>query len=51
MLQNFTPLQLKGWGKIQASLAIAQQWHDGDGMYYARRSELLHATISFSSSC
>ena len=35
ILQNFATLQLKGYGKIEASLEIAQQWHEGEGKHYA----------------
>ena len=37
ILHNFVTLWLKGYGKIDASLQIAQQWHEGNGRHYACR--------------
>ena len=35
VLRNFATLQLKGYGKIEASVQIARQWHEGEGKHYA----------------
>lgn len=37
ILRNFATLRLKGFKKIAASEHIAQQWHDGEGKYFARQ--------------
>ena len=37
VLKNFTTLQLKGYGKIKASIEIAQQWHQGKGKHYPQK--------------
>ncbi|KAI6145546.1 hypothetical protein BKA82DRAFT_4357635 [Pisolithus tinctorius] len=36
ILSSFATLQLKGVSRINASLEIARQWHDGKGTYFAR---------------
>jgi hypothetical protein len=41
VLQNFATLQLKGYGKIKASLEIAQQWHEGEGKHFAQKVRAL----------
>ena len=41
ILRNFATLRLKGWGRIQASLHIAEQWHEGTGTYLATRVRAL----------
>ena len=41
VLQKFATLQLKGYGKIEASLEIAQQWHEGEGKHYAQKVQAL----------
>jgi hypothetical protein len=37
ILSNFATLCLKGDSRIEASLAIARQWHKGEGIWLARR--------------
>ncbi|KAJ8588275.1 hypothetical protein M405DRAFT_902713, partial [Rhizopogon salebrosus TDB-379] len=41
ILSNFATLCIKGCLWIQASLEIAQQWHEGEGVYFARRVQAL----------
>ena len=41
ILRNFATLQLKGYGKIEASFEIARQWHEGEGKHYARKVRAL----------
>ena len=41
LLSNFATLRLKGLSRMQASLEIAQQWHEGDGIWFARRVRAL----------
>ena len=41
ILHNFATLRLKGYGKMEASLEIARQWHEGEGMHYARKVRAL----------
>ena len=41
VLRNFATLQLKGYGKIEASTEIAWQWHEGEGKHYARKIRAL----------
>jgi hypothetical protein len=41
ILSNFATLRLKGVSRITASEEIAQQWHDGEGKYFARRVRAL----------
>ena len=41
ILRNFATLRLKGLGRIAASRAIAQQWHEGEGVHFARRIRVL----------
>jgi hypothetical protein len=36
VLRNFATLRLKGVGRMDASEAIAQQWHSGEGVHFAR---------------
>ena len=36
ILSSFATLRLKGVSRINASLEIARQWHDGKGTYFAR---------------
>jgi hypothetical protein len=35
IIRNFVTLRLKGFGRIDASIQIARQWHDGDGVWFA----------------
>jgi len=35
ILQNFATLRIKGLRQMAASEEIAQQWHDGVGIYFA----------------
>lgn len=37
ILRNFATLQLKGYGKLKASQEIARQWHEGEGVHFARQ--------------
>ena len=37
ILTNFATLRLKGYTRNAASLEIAKQWHNGDGVWFARR--------------
>lgn len=37
VIRNFAMLWLKGYGRIQASEEIAQQWHEGEGKHYVRQ--------------
>ncbi|KAJ7573601.1 hypothetical protein C8J56DRAFT_903250 [Mycena floridula] len=37
ILSNFATLRIKGLSRIQASLEIARQWHEGEGNWFARR--------------
>ena len=41
LIRNFATLRLKGLGCIKASLEIAHQWHDGEGVHFARRVRAL----------
>ena len=41
ILRNFATLCLKGVGRIAASEAIAQQWHQGKGTYFAHQIRYL----------
>ena len=41
LLSNFATLRLKGLSHMQASLEIAQQWHKGDGTWFACRVRAL----------
>jgi hypothetical protein len=40
-LQNFATLQIKGIRRLAASQEIARQWHEGEGIYFARRVRIL----------
>ncbi|KAJ7577131.1 hypothetical protein C8J56DRAFT_1113717 [Mycena floridula] len=40
ILRNFATLRLKGHRKMDASQHIARQWHEDEGVHFARRSEL-----------
>ena len=35
IISNFATLRLKGVSRIQASLEIARQWHEGEGNWFA----------------
>ncbi|KIK80774.1 hypothetical protein PAXRUDRAFT_36084 [Paxillus rubicundulus Ve08.2h10] len=35
LIRNFATLRLKGSGRIEASLEIARQWHEGKGAHFA----------------
>ncbi|KZT63123.1 hypothetical protein DAEQUDRAFT_680923 [Daedalea quercina L-15889] len=37
ILRNFATLRLKGFERIPASQEIARQWHEGEGVHFARR--------------
>jgi len=41
ILANFATLRLKGVSRIAASLEIAKQWHEGNGIWFARRVRAL----------
>jgi hypothetical protein len=41
ILSNFATLRLKGFSRIQASVEIARQWHEGQGNWFARRVRTL----------
>ena len=41
LLSNFATLRLKGVSRIDASLDIAQQWHSGKGIWFARQIRAL----------
>ncbi|KAJ7594803.1 hypothetical protein C8J56DRAFT_885293 [Mycena floridula] len=41
ILRNFATLRLKGHGKMDASQHIAQQWHEDEGVHFARRVRAL----------
>jgi hypothetical protein len=41
IIHNFATLCIKGIGWIAASKMIAQQWHEGEGLYFARRVHAL----------
>jgi hypothetical protein len=51
VLQNFATLRLKEYGKIEASIEISRQWHEGEGKHYAQKYEHLHDTTRFLNSC
>jgi hypothetical protein len=42
IIQNFATLRIKGLSRITASNEIAQQWHEGEGIYFAHR---VHAPV------
>ncbi|KAJ7814049.1 hypothetical protein B0H13DRAFT_2465431 [Mycena leptocephala] len=41
IIRNFATLLIKGLKRIQASLEIARQWHEGGGNYFAHRVRAL----------
>lgn len=41
LIRNFATLRLKGVGRIDASLEIARQWHEGQGSHFARKVRAL----------
>jgi len=41
ILRNFTTLRLKGLKRIAASTQIAEQWHEGQGVHFARQIRAL----------
>jgi hypothetical protein len=41
ILSNFATLCIKGCSRIQASNEIARQWHEGEGVYFARQVRAL----------
>jgi hypothetical protein len=41
LIRNFATLRLKDRGRIEASLEIACQWHEGEGVHFARRVRAL----------
>ncbi|KAF8179909.1 hypothetical protein BJ912DRAFT_1062706 [Pholiota molesta] len=41
ILSNFATLRLKGASRIRASEEIARQWHEGEGVWFARRVRAL----------
>ena len=41
LIRSFATLRLKGLGRIEASLEIARQWHEGEGKHLARKVRAL----------
>ncbi|KAG1846010.1 hypothetical protein C8R48DRAFT_779746, partial [Suillus tomentosus] len=41
ILSNFATLCIKGCSRIQASIEIARQWHEGEGIHFARKVRAL----------
>ena len=41
LIRNFVMLRLKGFGRMEASQEIAQQWHWGDGTHFAHQIQKL----------
>ncbi|KIM63730.1 hypothetical protein SCLCIDRAFT_23913 [Scleroderma citrinum Foug A] len=41
LIHSFATLQLKGLGRIEASLKVARQWHEGEGAHFARKIRTL----------
>jgi hypothetical protein len=41
ILRNFATLRIKGLGRIDASKDVARQWHEGEGVHFARRIRFL----------
>ncbi|KAI0357255.1 hypothetical protein OH77DRAFT_1422815 [Trametes cingulata] len=41
ILRNFATLRLKGYGRLAASQEIARQWHEGEGVHFARQVRAL----------
>ncbi|KAI9435017.1 hypothetical protein BJY52DRAFT_1230983, partial [Lactarius psammicola] len=41
LLRNFATLRIKGIGRMAASHDIARQWHEGEGIHFARRVRIL----------
>jgi hypothetical protein len=41
IISNFATLRLRGVSRTQASLEIAQQWHEGQGNWFAQRVRVL----------
>ncbi|KAJ7692407.1 hypothetical protein B0H17DRAFT_839474, partial [Mycena rosella] len=41
VLRNFATLRLKGHGIIDASVQIAHQWYEGEGVHFARKVRAL----------
>ena len=41
ILRNFATLRIKGLGRMAASEQIAQQWHEGRGIHFARQIRAL----------
>ncbi|KAJ6546396.1 hypothetical protein DFH09DRAFT_1087719 [Mycena vulgaris] len=41
IIRSFATLRIKGLKRIQASLEIARQWHEGNGNHFARRIQAL----------
>ncbi|KAJ7231192.1 hypothetical protein C8J57DRAFT_1251284 [Mycena rebaudengoi] len=41
IIRNFATLSLKGFGRIQASVEIARQWQEGEGVHFARHVRIL----------
>jgi hypothetical protein len=41
LLRNFSTLRIKGIGRMAASQEIAQQWHEGEGVHFARQVRIL----------
>jgi len=41
LIQSFATLHLKGLGRVEASLEIAHQWHEGKGKYFMRKVRAL----------
>ena len=43
IIRNFATLHLKGYNQIDASLDIACQWHEGEGVHFAQKVEQLQS--------
>ena len=41
IIRNFATLRIKGFGRMAASEQIAQQWHEGEGVHFARQIRTL----------
>lgn len=41
ILRSFATLRVKGFGRIGASFEIARQWHEGEGVHFARKVRAL----------
>ena len=41
IVRNFATLRIKGMRRMAVSEAVAQQWHDGTGIHFARQIRFL----------